>query len=66
MAAVPVEFLDATSLLGSVERIRDRMRVLAEVGVTTLTVSPVQGEFDGKVAALRAAVEALDAAGVGG
>ena len=42
MAAVPVEFLDATSLLGPMERIADRMQALAQVGVTTLTVSPMQ------------------------
>ena len=44
MAALPVEFLDATALLGPRERIAERMRVLADVGVTTLTVSPMAGE----------------------
>lgn len=65
MAAVPVEFVDATSLLGPVERIQDRMRAFAEVGVTTLTVSVARGELAEKVAALRSVVAALDAAGVG-
>lgn len=64
MAALPVEFLDATALLGPKERIADRMRVLADVGVTTLTVSPMAGELSDRVAALRMAAEALDAAGV--
>lgn len=64
-AALPVEFLDATSLLGPVGRVAERMRALADAGVTTLTVSPMQGQFDARVAALRAAAEALDAAGVG-
>jgi F420-dependent oxidoreductase-like protein len=66
MAALPVEFLDATSLLGPRERVRDGMQALAGAGVTTLTVSPMQGELADRVAALRVAVEALDAAGVGG
>jgi F420-dependent oxidoreductase-like protein len=66
MAAVPVEFLDATSLLGPVERIRDRMAELAAAGVTTLSLSPMQPDTADRVAALRAAVAALDAAGVGG
>jgi F420-dependent oxidoreductase-like protein len=64
MAALPVEFLDATSLLGPKERIADRMRALADVGVTTLTVSPMAGGAAERVAALRVAGEALDAAGV--
>ncbi|HKN96959.1 MAG TPA: LLM class F420-dependent oxidoreductase [Pseudonocardiaceae bacterium] len=64
MAAVPLEFLDATSLLGPVERVRDRLVALAEVGVTTLTVSLPAGV--GGVGALRSVVAALDAAGVGG
>ena len=38
-AAVPLEFIDRTSLLGSVERIADRMQAYAEAGVTTLTVA---------------------------
>ncbi len=66
MAALPVEFLDATSLLGPKERIADRMRALADVGVTTLTVSPMAGDPADRLAALRVAGEALDAAGVGG
>lgn len=39
-AAVPREFLDATSLLGSHERIRERLKAYQEAGVTTLSVSP--------------------------
>jgi alkanesulfonate monooxygenase SsuD/methylene tetrahydromethanopterin reductase-like flavin-dependent oxidoreductase (luciferase family) len=65
-AALPVEFLDATSLLGPKDRIADRMREFAAAGVTTLTVSPMGGELDARVEALRVAVDALDAAGVGG
>lgn len=65
MAALPVEFLDATALLGPKERIRDKMQALAEVGVTTLTVSPMTGDTASGLASLRTAAEALDAAGVG-
>jgi F420-dependent oxidoreductase-like protein len=63
MAAVPLEFLDATSLLGPVERIADRMSAFAEAGVTTLSVSPFVAPEQG-AAALRTALEALDRAGV--
>lgn len=61
MAAVPLEFLDATSLLGPKERIAEKMTEYAEAGVTTLSVSPYT---DDAAAALRTAVEALETAGV--
>ena len=64
MAALPVEFLDATSLLGPVDRIADGMQALAGAGVTTLTVSPMHFDLELNVAALRAAAEALDKSGV--
>jgi len=38
-AAVPFEFIDATSLIGPRERIAERVGRYAEAGVTTLTVS---------------------------
>jgi F420-dependent oxidoreductase-like protein len=61
MAAVPPEFLDATSLLGPKERIAEKMTEYAEAGVTTLSVSPHTPE---PAAALRTAAEALELAGV--
>ncbi|WP_026421108.1 LLM class F420-dependent oxidoreductase [Actinokineospora inagensis] len=64
-AAVPLGFLDSTSLLGPKERIAEKMRALAEAGVTTLTVSPVLQDLERSKAALRVAVDALDLAGVG-
>ena len=63
MAAVPVEFIDETALLGPVPRIAERMQALAAAGVTTLTVS-VASAGDA-TAALRAGAEALEVAGVG-
>lgn len=39
-AAVPREFLDATSLLGPRERIKERLAAYAEAGVSTLSVAP--------------------------
>ena len=61
---VPYEFVDATALLGPKERIAEKMQVLAASGVTTLTVSPFGATQADKIAALRTAVEALEAAGV--
>ena len=61
---VPFEFIDATALLGPKERIAEKMQVLAASGVTTLTVSPFGATQADKLAGLRTAVEALEAAGV--
>jgi F420-dependent oxidoreductase-like protein len=62
-AAVPLEFIDATSLLGPRRRIAARMRAFAAAGVTTLTVSPFGGKaLDDRLGMLRVASEALGAA----
>jgi F420-dependent oxidoreductase-like protein len=63
-AAVPRELIDATTLLGSVERIADRMRAYASAGVTTLSLAPAGSTLDERIAALRAGVGALEHAGL--
>jgi F420-dependent oxidoreductase-like protein len=65
MGALPLEFLDATSLLGPTERIAERMQAFAEAGVTTLNVTTVFQEPDDAAHALRVAADALDRAGAG-
>ncbi len=64
-AAVPLEFIDRTSLLGPVDRIADRMRDYAAAGVTTLSVSPFVGDRESGIALLRQLADALDKSGVG-
>jgi len=64
-AAIPAEFVDATSLLGPPGRIAERMVEFADAGVTTLSITPFGTTMDERLAALRTAVEALDKAGVG-
>ena len=64
-AAVPLDFVDRTSLLGPRERIAERMGVLSRSGVTTLSVVANDGPLDQRKAALRTAVEALELSGVG-
>ena len=61
MAAVPLAFLDAVSLLGPEERIAEKMTEFAEAGVTTLAVSPFGPE---PAAALRIAAAAFERAEV--
>lgn len=65
MAAVPEEFLDATALLGPPGRIADRLAAFAAAGVTTLAVSPFADRPADRLAAVRTAAAALQAAGVG-
>ncbi|MFJ2115718.1 LLM class F420-dependent oxidoreductase [Streptomyces sp. NPDC087850] len=67
MAAVPLEFLDATSLLGPRERIAERMAQFARAGATTLNVMPVGPGMPGPERAekpLRTAVEAARLTGL--
>jgi F420-dependent oxidoreductase-like protein len=63
--AVPLEFIDRTSLLGPVDRIAERMRAYAEAGVTTLSLALFVGDVGDGVRALRTAADALDRSGVG-
>ena len=63
-ASVPHELIDSTTLLGSVDRIADRMRAYAEAGVTTLSLAPAGFTLEERIGGLRAGVEALERAGV--
>jgi F420-dependent oxidoreductase-like protein len=63
-AAVPFSFIDETSLIGPKERIAERLHAYAEAGVTTLTVATHAPTLEERVAAVRTAAEALDAAGL--
>ncbi|WP_052849868.1 LLM class F420-dependent oxidoreductase [Streptomyces avicenniae] len=63
-AAVPRSLIDATTLVGPVERIADRMRAYADAGVTTLSLAPAGFTLDERIAGLRAGVEALERAGL--
>ncbi|HEX2772982.1 MAG TPA: LLM class flavin-dependent oxidoreductase, partial [Micromonosporaceae bacterium] len=64
-AAVPLEFIDQTSLLGPKERIAERMREYAAAGVTTLSLSIFAADAESGIRTLRTCAEALDLAGVG-
>jgi hypothetical protein len=66
MAAVPVELIDRTSLLGPVGRIAERMAEFARAGVTTLALSPYGPTLDDRLRALGLARQALERSGVAG
>jgi F420-dependent oxidoreductase-like protein len=62
-AAVPLEFIDRTSLLGPVDRVADRMREFAASGVTTLSVAIHANTLEESVQQLRWAAEAFEKSG---
>jgi F420-dependent oxidoreductase-like protein len=64
-AAVPLEFIDRTSLLGPPDRIAARMRDYAAAGVTTLSVTLFVADVESGLRTLRQVAEAFDASGVG-
>jgi F420-dependent oxidoreductase-like protein len=63
--AMPQEFLDRTALLGSTDRIADRLQAYAEAGVTTLSAMIFPEHVEQGIATLRTLAEAMDKAGVG-
>ncbi|NDL55985.1 LLM class F420-dependent oxidoreductase [Phytoactinopolyspora mesophila] len=62
--AVPLEFIDQTSLIGPAERITDRLQAYAESGVSTLSVSVLSGSADERRQTLRVMSESVEAAGL--
>jgi len=63
-AAVPFEFIDRTSLIGSPQRIVARLATLAAQGVTTVNLNPTHPNHHGRVDALRSVYAAAAAAGL--
>ncbi len=61
-AAVPLEFIDQTSLLGPPGRIVERLQAFAKAGVTTLNVAPFGADLASRTQTLRQVREAVDAA----
>jgi F420-dependent oxidoreductase-like protein len=63
--AVPLSFIDQTSLIGPRDRIRDRLGAYADAGVTTLSISVYHGDLDARLGTLRTMAELLDESGLG-
>lgn len=62
--AVPLDFIDKTSLIGPRDRVRDRLSAYADAGVTTLSLAIYSGDIDERLATLRAMPEILASAGL--
>lgn len=58
MAALPLDFLDQTALLGTVDRIAAKMAALRDAGVTTLALALPDGTPEERMATLQAGAEA--------
>lgn len=62
--AVPHDLLDKTALLGTKERIAERMQAYADTGVTTLTIAPTADTLDARIETVRVVAEALELSGL--
>jgi F420-dependent oxidoreductase-like protein len=62
--AVPLSFIDQTSLIGPRERVRERLHAYAEAGVTTLSVQAYHGDLATRIETLRTMAELLDETGL--
>jgi F420-dependent oxidoreductase-like protein len=62
--AVPLEFIDRTSLIGPRERVRDRLSAYADAGVTTLTIAAYSGSLQERMDTLRTMAEVLEESGL--
>ncbi|MDX6661162.1 MAG: hypothetical protein QOJ55_1984 [Solirubrobacteraceae bacterium] len=56
-AALPAELIDAVSLSGPPDVVRDRLAVYRDAGVGTLQISPMAFDFDGRLSQLRQVAE---------
>ena len=63
-AAVPQQLIDSTTLIGTRDRLADRLQAFAAAGVTTLNLSPGGFTLDERIEALRTAAEAVEQAGL--
>jgi alkanesulfonate monooxygenase SsuD/methylene tetrahydromethanopterin reductase-like flavin-dependent oxidoreductase (luciferase family) len=64
-AAVPLDFIDQTSLIGSRGRIKDRLSRYAASGVTTLTIAAEGASLGERLHVVRTMAELLDESGLG-
>jgi F420-dependent oxidoreductase-like protein len=63
-AAVPFELIDSTSLVGPRERIAQRLRRYADVGVGTLSVAPFAASLEDRLHVVRTMAELMEETGL--
>ena len=62
-AAVPFEFIDATTLIGPRDRIRERLVRYADAGVGTLSIAPFAGGLEDQLRVVRTMAEVMGETG---
>jgi alkanesulfonate monooxygenase SsuD/methylene tetrahydromethanopterin reductase-like flavin-dependent oxidoreductase (luciferase family) len=65
-AAVPRDFIERTSIIGTREHVIKRIREYAEAGVGTLSISPYVGDLQSGLDTLKIVAEAYAESGVVG
>jgi F420-dependent oxidoreductase-like protein len=65
-AAVPLDFIDQTALIGPRDRVKDRLSRYATAGVTTLTVAAEGASLEERLHVVRTMAELLDETGLAG
>ena len=65
-AAVPLDFVDATALVGPPQRVAARLAAYAAAGVTTLSVACLAGSPNERLGTLATLAELLQRSGCGG
>lgn len=65
MAAVPLDFIDKTALIGPRDRVKERLHAYADSGVGTLSVATYAGDLETRMQTVRTMAELLDESGLG-
>jgi len=63
-SAVPLDFIDQTSLIGPRDRVKDRLSRYASCGVTTLTIAAEGASLEERLHVVRTMAELLDETGL--
>jgi F420-dependent oxidoreductase-like protein len=58
-AALPAELIDKTSLVGPVDRVKERLELYREAGVGTLITTPIAPDMEGRSKMMRALADLL-------
>jgi F420-dependent oxidoreductase-like protein len=64
-AAVPLEFIERTSLIGPPEKIVERLQAYAAAGVTTLSIASYSGTIEQRIDTVQRIPQLLEQAGLG-
>ncbi len=64
MAAVPLDFIDKTALVGPPDRVKERLHAYNDAGVTTLSIASFTGDLESRINTIRTMADLVDQAGL--